>query len=115
MSTHYAECVDCDAQFADADAAAAHRRETFEASRQEAGSLEVGVSSHTTTVVNPTPEEKAESKIRSIVHWAVEDAITDAIDSLLTEVNRESITEDQVREHLRAFPDFLDAWDEADA
>ena len=106
--THYAECRDCDAILADKDAVSAHAKETMTPTGQPG----VTARSHGWRVVTPTPEEVTQRRISNLVGNAIEDAMIEAIDDLRRSVDRGDITEDEVREGLRHYPDFRDAWDE---
>ncbi|WP_402465690.1 hypothetical protein [Isoptericola aurantiacus] len=102
---HYAECITCGVTLqtpADRDA---HLRDTFTAAKEKDG---YAAKSHAARTVNPTPEEIAESDVRR----KVESALDDCMDSLDRLVYRDRVTPEQVREALRWFPDFANAWDE---
>lgn len=104
----YAHCVDCPEVFADRKASEAHQAATLTATG-EAGFTH---RSHSVQIDNPTPEEKAINNARRIVARAVEVRLDAAFEDLYYEMRQGRITKEQVKEELRSYPDFVDAWGE---
>lgn len=93
----------------------AHReamREHQKATMALTGEPGVVARSHSSRVVNPTPEEARQSLIRYTVGRAIEDAQQRAFDDLDREIQSGRVTEEDVTAELRNYPDFDDAWDE---
>lgn len=101
-------CTNCPEKFADMAAAREHGITTLDAApRDEHGNAQ----GHTTRVVNPTPAEAEQSRIKSAIHREIQD-VTDRLCSALDRlVHRGDITATQVRDELQG-TDFEDAWDE---
>lgn len=95
----YARCKDCGEEFADRPAAHAHLAQTHPA--------ELGKSSHSIQVVNPTPEESARNRIVS----EIDSALDDCVRHLERLIERGTITKDHINTTLDSYPDFADAWD----
>ena len=104
----YGRCLNCEAPIPTPESARQHQSETM-APTGESGTT---ARSHSIRVVNPTPEQKRIGRIRSTVWSAVDDAIMECLDDLDRDVDRGTITRDEVTEGLRDFPDFAGAWDE---
>lgn len=96
----YSRCLDCGAEFADRPAMHAHFDETRPA--------ELGKSSHSIQVVNPTPEERARSRVVS----EIDDALYDCMRNLERLIDRGTISKEDVAMTLSSYPDFSDAWDD---
>ena len=96
----YSRCQNCSEEFADPSASNAHLTVTHAESSNGR--------SHTVTVVNPTPEERAQREVDSIV----EDAISECMDKLDRAIDRGRLTAEQVVEGLNWHSDFADAWSE---
>lgn len=106
----YAICTTegCGVELADQEAAEEHRTSTM-APTGEAG---VVARSHSTRVVNPTPEEAEEQAARRVVAWAIESAQERAFEDIDRDIRNGAATEEAVTKELRFYPDFADAWDE---
>lgn len=104
----YAICLDCDAEHADRAAMNQHGHDTL-APTGEQGVVARG---HRSRVVNPTPEEQAQRRIRSVVSSAVESGMNETFEDLDRAIRRGHVTEDAVTKELRSYPDFTDGWDE---
>lgn len=101
----YARCLTCDLVLPTPDEARQHSQDSMEPVTGEGSVIARG---HSYRIVNPTPEERAASQVRR----EVEDAVLRCMEDLDTMVYRGRLTVDQVREGLRDYPDFRDAWDE---
>lgn len=115
--TEYAVCVTCGVKLATPDDARAHGTETLEAAKAANPDwvTKGQISGHAHRVVNPTPEELEKRRIRRAVGDAVDDALTDAIDKLWRRIDRGDVTEEEVAVELRhSYPDFADAWEDAE-
>jgi len=88
----------------------AEQREHMDATMKATGELGITARSHSTTVVNPTPEEVEARRLRGVVESATERALNELCERLDDDVRRGRITEQQVTEQLRGYPDFSDAW-----
>lgn len=101
----YAICKaeNCGLEFANKEAASAHSRATM------APTSRVGLvaSGHPYVVVNPTPEEVQERRVRSAIESALEDLYSEIDD----QVRRGDFTEAEVTEQMRWF-DLGDGWDD---
>ena len=95
----YARCRDCSVVAENQADARQHMNETH-------GSK--GNSSHSMSITNPTRPERIESGVR----LKVDHAISEAMDDLDRLVARGETTDDEIKEALRWYPDFADAWDE---
>ena len=102
-------CNDCGEEFASRAEAQSHGEATMTPTGATTGITARG---HTVRTVNPTPEEQAESRLRSIVGSAVSDALDRAFDRLDTAIRRGEATEEDVTRELQNYPDFADGWDE---
>ena len=110
MSTEtYAVCVTCDAELPTAEAVNEHHASTMAPVHDEPGAISRG---HTTRVINPTDEERAEWAARSIVGGAVSSAMDRAFEEIDRAIERGRITEQAATDALSWYPDFEDAWDE---
>lgn len=96
----YAQCVHCDEEFGNAIDAGAHRMATLEGPPSKRVS-------HTTRVVNPTPEEIAQNNLER----EIDDAIDDMLCKLGRSVDRGRVSADAVRSGLERYG-LEDAWDE---
>lgn len=103
----YARCNTCGLDLPTKDEQRSHMDETFKAA--EAADPNAA-RSHSTSVVNPTPEEVEASRLRRIVEREIERAVEDCCERLEDEVRRGRITEEQVTKELRSYYDFADAW-----
>lgn len=95
----YAQCKDCEVVAETQADARQHMSETQ-------GSK--GNRSHGMRITNATRPERIESAIRS----DVDIVIADAMDDLDRYVQRGEMTDEEIKEALRWYPDFADAWDE---
>lgn len=107
----YARCNTCGVDLPTKDAQRAHMDATMAEARQ-ANPNTKSLSSHSTRVINPTPEEVEANRVRRLVESAVERATEDCCQELDDEVSRGRLTNEQVKEELRHYSDFADAWDE---
>lgn len=67
-----------------------------------------GARSHTITIINPTPSERARSRIARMV----EDATNDFCEDLDDLVRKEEMSVKDVTDAINGYPDFADAWAE---
>lgn len=104
----YAACNDCPETFTDRDAMRAHQTATL----TPTGEAGVTARSHGSRVVNPTPQEREANQIRREIDHVVEDAIEQAMEELDRKVCSGILTEEQVTDALRSYPDFEEAWQE---
>lgn len=104
----YARCNTCGIDLPTKDEYSAH----MDATMEPTGVPGITSRSHSTTVVNPTPEEAEVNRVRRIVGHAVDEALQRACEDLDDDVRRGRITEEQVKHELSGYPDFADAWDE---
>lgn len=95
----YGECADCDLVIDTESTARQHMSDTV-------GSK--GNSSHSIKVTNPTRPDR----IRSALQTVVDDAINDAMEEIDRMVSRAHLTDEEVAEALRWWPDFHDTWTE---
>lgn len=110
-TTHpYAICTTdgCGVEHADREAMREHQKQTM----APTGEPGVVARSHSSRVVNPTPEEVKQSIIRHTVGRAITDAQGRAFGDLDREIRSGRVTEEDVTAELRNYPDFDDAWDE---
>lgn len=109
-SSYYAHCLNCTETFTDRDEMRAHQTDSIEPVTE----IGTGVShrGHTVQVDNPTPEEVTKNAARSTVGRAVELGLDAAFEDLYYEISKGRITKEQVKEELRSYPDFADAWDD---
>lgn len=105
--TDHSVCLDCNVGLPTARDAADHRRETLDAVKPP---FTEGGRSHSTRVVNPTPEEQKANRIRAVVSSEVEDAVGSACEQLELAIDRGRVTRDEVTTALQSYPDFADAW-----
>jgi ribonucleotide reductase alpha subunit len=106
----YAICTTegCDVEHVDREAMREHQKQTM----APTGEPGVVARSHSSRVVNPTPEEIVERAARSAVNRALEDAQERAFDDLDREIRSGRVTEAAVTKELRYYSDFADGWDE---
>lgn len=106
----YAICTTdgCGVEHADREAMREHQKATM----APTGEPGVVARSHSSRVVNPTPEEVKQSIIRHTVGRAITDAQGRAFGDLDREIRSGRVTEEDVTAELRNYPDFDDAWDE---
>jgi hypothetical protein len=110
----YAECRECDVVLWTPEIARKHVDETMTPVEQEPvpedeenqPGIRTIARAHGYIVINNTPDEMAEYRIRSIM----EDALQRFCDEIDTAIQRGSVTEEQVSKYVRSFPDFDDAW-----
>lgn len=96
----YGECSDCGISL-----------ETQADAREHMSATAPGVglgSSHGVRVTNAPREDR----IRRAVSYAVDDAITEAMEDIHRIVERDGATPDELTAALAAYPDFADAYDE---
>jgi len=110
MAQPYAICTTdgCDVEHADREAMREHQKQTM----APTGEPGVVARSHSSRVVNPSPEEVAENAARRAVTRAIEDAQERAYDDLDREIRSGYVTEEAVTKELRFYSDFADGWDE---
>lgn len=99
----YAKCVDCGVDLADRAAVTAHGSETM-APTGEQGVVARG---HRVSIVNPTEDERRESRLR--MH--IGDALNDLYDDLYERVERGEFTAEEFGKAMWPF-DLRDGWDE---
>jgi hypothetical protein len=106
----YAICTTdgCGVEHADREAMREHQKQTM----APTGEPSVVARSHSSRVVNPTPEEVEQNLIRHTVGRAISDATRRAFEDLDREIRSGRVTEEAVTAELRNYPDFDDAWDE---
>ena len=97
----YGECSDCGISLATQADAREHMSATMPAA--------IGVgSSHGVRVTNAPREDR----IRRAVSFAVDDAITEAMDDIHRIVERDGATPEELTAALGSYPDFADAYAE---
>lgn len=107
----YAICTTegCGVVHADREAMREHQKQTM---TRVTGTPGVLSRSHSSRVVNPTPEEQAQNLTRSVVGSAIKEATDRAYEELDREIDNGLVTEEAVTAELRNYPDFSDGWDE---
>ena len=100
----YGACNACPLTFDTEDAANQHMRQTMGEAKERGETPR----SHSVTITNPPRGQRIRSRVGSIV----DNAITDAMSTLDRLVDRGDVTEDEITEALRFWPDFADVREE---
>jgi hypothetical protein len=98
----YGKCMDCGAALTTEADSRAHMSSTFKQSTSQSSS------SHRVRITNPSRPERIRREMARIV----DDALYDAMEALDRLTGRAELTDNEVAEALRMWPDFADAWDE---
>lgn len=98
MTTAYGVCKDCGAEVADREAMSAHFRATMDQANGR---------SHSVSIVNPTDEERRESRIRH----EISDGLNNLYESLDRLVERVGFTAQEIGAAMWAF-DLRDGWEQ---
>lgn len=99
----YGLCTDCGVSLASEGEAHTHMSSTFHEAEAKGGSK-----GHRISILNPSRGTRVERGVR----WIVEDAVRRAVEEIDDLVEQGHASTDEIREALRWYSDFSDAWDE---